>query len=179
MEQESLSVVFTGTNRLNRVAPVDRPSDLSVGRVAEINIAANHEELPVAVERVRAVAGRGIEGDRNYLAEGDPRPHRDEDLTLIAQEAIDALSDETGVPLSAAESRRNVLTRDIDLNSLVGRRFAIGEVECEGIELCEPCRHLERLTRPGVLRGLVHRGGLRAAIVRSGEIVVGDRVAPI
>ena len=71
MEQESLSVAFTGTNRLTRVAPVDRPSDVSVGRVAEINIAANHEELPVAVERVRAVAGRGIEGDRNYLAEGD------------------------------------------------------------------------------------------------------------
>jgi MOSC domain-containing protein YiiM len=171
-------VAFTGT-RWATVARVDRASDVSVGRVAEINIAANHEELPVAVERVRAVAGRGIEGDRNYLAEGEPQPHRDEDLTLIAQEVLDALADEAGIPLSAAESRRNVVTRDIDLNSLVGRRFAIGGVECEGIELCEPCRHLERLTRPGVLRGLVHRGGLRAAIVRSGEIVVGDRVAPI
>src|SRR5262245_24792095 len=155
------------------------PSDRSAGTVVEINIAAVHEELPAPVERVRAVAGRGMEGDRNYLIDGDPQPHRDDDLTLIAQEALDALANEIGVLLSAAESRRNVLTRGIDLKSLVGQRFAIGDVECEGIELCEPCRHLERLTRPGVLRGLVHRGGLRAAILRSGEISVGDRVTRI
>ena len=97
---------------------------------------------------------------------------------MIAAEALEALFAETGIELSAAESRRNVLTRGVDLNALVGRRFRVGEVECEGIELCEPCSHLEGLTKPGVLRGLVHRGGLRAAIHRGGEIAVGDPVVP-
>jgi MOSC domain-containing protein YiiM len=149
------------------------------GTVVEINIAAAHEELPTPVERVEAVAGRGLVGDRNFLADGHPQPGRDADLTLIASEALAALTGETGIALSAAASRRNVLIRGIDLNALDGRRFQVGEVECEGIELCEPCRHLERLTEPGVMRGLVHRGGLRAAIVRGGEIAVGDRISAI
>jgi MOSC domain-containing protein YiiM len=147
--------------------------------VVEINVAAAHEELPTPVERVEAVTGRGLVGDRNFLADGAPQPGRDADLTLIASEALAALTGETGIELSAAASRRNVLIRGIDLNALEGRRFQVGEVECEGIELCEPCRHLEGLTEPGVMRGLVHRGGLRAAIVRGGEIAVGDRIAAI
>jgi MOSC domain-containing protein YiiM len=153
--------------------------DAKAGTVVEINIAAAHEELPGPVERVAAVAGRGLEGDRNFLAEGEPEADRDADLTLIASEALEALTGETGIELTAGASRRNLLTRGVDLNALDGRRFRVGEVECEGIELCEPCRHLEGLTQPGVLRGLVHRGGLRAAIVRGGEIAVGDRIAAI
>jgi MOSC domain-containing protein YiiM len=147
-----------------------------LGVVAEINIAPRQEELPTLVQRVNAVAGRGLEGERNFLSEGDPQPRRDADLTLIASEALEALADDTGLELTAAESRRNVLTRGVDVNALVGRRFRIGGAKCEGIELCEPCRHLEGLTYPGVLRGLVHRGGLRAAIVEGGEISVGDAV---
>jgi MOSC domain-containing protein YiiM len=148
------------------------------GIVSEINIAARHEQLPTPVEGVRAVAGRGLEGDRNFLSAGDPELDRDADLTLVAAESLEALAEETGLLLTAAESRRNLLTRGVDLNALVGKRFRVGEVECKGIELCEPCRHLEGLTYPGVLRGLVHRGGLRAAIVEGGEISVGDVVAP-
>jgi MOSC domain-containing protein YiiM len=83
---------------------------------------------------------------------------------------------ETGVPLNHEESRRNVLTRGISLNELVGRRFRVGEVECVGIELCEPCAHLQGLTREGVLRGLVHRGGLRADVLAGGTIAAGDSV---
>jgi MOSC domain-containing protein YiiM len=80
--------------------------------------------------------------------------------------------------MTAAESRRNLATRGIDLNALEGQRFRVGDVECEGIELCEPCRRLERLTeKRGVIRGLVHRGGLRAAILSEGEIAVGDAIA--
>jgi MOSC domain-containing protein YiiM len=150
-----------------------------VGRVVEINISPEYERLPEAVDRIAAVAGRGLEGDRYFLAEGEPKPNRDRDLTLIATEALQALEAEHGIALSAAESRRNVATRGIDLNALEGRRFAVGEVECEGIELCEPCSHLQGLTRPGILRGLVHRGGLRAAIVSGGEIAVGDEVRPL
>jgi MOSC domain-containing protein YiiM len=147
-----------------------------VGRVVEINISPRHERLPEGVERVSAVPGRGLEGDRYFRAEGESKPRRDRDLTLIATEALRALEAEHGIVLSAAASRRNVATSGIDLNALAGRRFAVGEVECEGIELCEPCSHLQGLTQRGVLRGLVHRGGLRAAIVSGGEIAVGDEI---
>ena len=147
-----------------------------VGRVVEINISPTHELLPEAVDRVAAVPGRGLEGDRYFRDEGEPQPARDRDLTLIATEALQALEEEHGIVLSAAASRRNVATRGIDLNALEGKRFVVGEVECEGIELCEPCSHLQGLTQDGVIRGLVHRGGLRAAILNGGEIAVGDQV---
>jgi MOSC domain-containing protein YiiM len=146
------------------------------GVVVEINIAPRNEELPEPVERVRAVAARGLEGDRYFAAAAREEAERDRDLTLIAAEALEALFAESGIELSAAASRRNVLTRGVDLNALVGRGFRVGEVECEGLQLCEPCSHLQGLTEPGVLRGLVHRGGLRAAIRRGGEIAVGDPV---
>jgi MOSC domain-containing protein YiiM len=149
------------------------------GEVAEINIAPEPGVLPESVERVRAVAGRGLEGEYHFFDGEGAQSERDRELTLIATEALAALAVEHGIELTAAESRRNLATRGIDLNRLEGRRFQVGSVECEGIELCEPCRTLERLTRHGVIRGLVHRGGLRAAILTDGEIAVGDQVAPL
>ena len=149
------------------------------GEVVEINISPEHEVLPEPVPRVRAVPGRGLEGDRNFFKGPGAQPERDRELTLIASEALAGLAEEHGIDLTAAESRRNVATRGIDLNELERRRFRVGDVVCEGIELCEPCRHLQGLTEPGVLRGLVHRGGLRAAILTEGEIAVGDKVAAL
>jgi MOSC domain-containing protein YiiM len=90
--------------------------------------------------------------------------------------STDGTVEQIAIELSHEASRRNVLTRGIDLNALVGRRFTVGGVECEGTELCEPCNTLAKLTERGVLRGLVHRGGLRADIVAGGEIAVGDPV---
>ena len=119
------------------------------------------------------LAEQGPRGDRYFLAEPAKRPDGG-DLTLIEAEALESFSAETGIPLSHQESRRNVLTRGARLNELVGRRFRVGEVECLGIELCEPCSHLQGLTRPGVLKGMVDRGGLRVDVVRSGTIRVGD-----
>jgi MOSC domain-containing protein YiiM len=149
------------------------------GNVVEINISPEEERLPEPVERVRAVAGRGLEGDRYFYDGEGTQPERDRELTLIALEALDALAEEHGIELTAAESRRQVATRGIDLNALEGKRFRVGAIECEGIELCEPCSHLQGLTQPGVLRGLVHRGGLRAAILEGGEIAIGDPVEPL
>jgi MOSC domain-containing protein YiiM len=149
------------------------------GKVVEINISPEEERLPEPVERVRAVAGRGLEGDRYFYDGEGTQPERDRELTLIALEALDALAEEHGIELTAAESRRQVATRGIDLNALEGKRFRVGAIECEGIELCEPCNHLQGLTQPGVLRGLVHRGGLRAAILEGGEIAIGDPVVPL
>jgi MOSC domain-containing protein YiiM len=122
-----------------------------------------------AIERVDAVpveAGQGLEGD--YHA----------DLTLIAAEALEGLREDTGIELAAHDTRRNVLTRGIDLNALVGRRFSVGTVEAIGVELAEPCTKLQRLSgEKGVLRGLVHRGGLRADVLSAGQIAIGDTIS--
>ena len=144
---------------------------MDAGRIEGIFIGPPYT-LPEPVERARAVAGRGLEGNRHFYDEAPPGRA----LTLIAAEAIEAFTGETGIPLSAAESRRNVLTRGIDVNALVGRRFRIGDVECYGVELCEPCTTMEKLTRPGVLKGLVHRAGLNVDILIDGDIAVGDSV---
>jgi MOSC domain-containing protein YiiM len=138
------------------------------GSVEQINVAALESELPTAVEAVEVTA-EGVVGDRYSQSR---------DLTLIEAEALEGLREEAGIELSAAESRRQVLTRGIRLNDLVGEHFTVGGVECVGQEWCEPCNHLQGLTKPGVLRGLVHRGGLRADIVSGGRIAVGDAVAP-
>jgi MOSC domain-containing protein YiiM len=146
------------------------------GRVEGIFIGPKKYELPAPVERVRAVAGRGLEGNR-YFYDGNAPPGRA--LTLIAAEALEEGEAESGIELGAAESRRNVLTSGIDLNALVGLRFRVGNVECLGVELCEPCTTLEGLTRPGVIKAYVHRAGLNADILTDGEIAVGDTVERI
>jgi MOSC domain-containing protein YiiM len=144
-----------------------------VGRVEGIFVTTEHGELPVPVERVRALAGKGLEGNRYFYEEGAPSGKA---VTLIAAEALEAFEAESGVAVSGAESRRNVLTRGVDVNDLVGKRFAVGDVECVGVELCEPCAHLQSLTHPAVLKGLVHRAGLNADIVSDGEVAVGDEI---
>jgi MOSC domain-containing protein YiiM len=148
-----------------------------MGEVAGIALAARRRELPTPVERVRAVAGRGLEGEYHFAADGDAEPGAA--ITFIAEEALDGLRADTRIDLSHAASRRNVLTRGIDLNALVGRRFRVGQVECRGVELCEPCLPLARMNDDfGVLRGLVHRGGLRADVLSDGGIALGDAIAP-
>jgi MOSC domain-containing protein YiiM len=144
------------------------------GTVEAIAIAPRRGELPSPVDAVTAVTGRGLEGEYHFA---DAAPGNGGGITLIATEALAGLREDTGIALTHEQSRRNVLTRGVDVNALVGRRFSVGEVECEGVELCEPCRGLERMTEPGVLRGLVHRGGLRADVVRGGDVRVGDPVA--
>lgn len=147
------------------------------GTVEQITTSPKPHALPQPKARVELVAGQGPRGDRKFA----PKPMRRQgkDLTLIEVEALEALRAETGIQLSHEESRRNVLTRGIRLNELVGRRFKVGEVECEGVVLNEPCSHLEGLTYPGVQAGLENRGGLRANVVSGGTIAVGDEVAAI
>lgn len=143
--------------------------DPMAGSVEQIHIAAAESELPHAVDAVEVTAD-GVVGDR-YASSRD--------LTLVEAEALEALLEDAGIELSPAEVRRQVLTRGIRLNDLVGERFAVGGVECIGQELCEPCNHLQGLTYAGVLRGLVHRGGLRADIVSGGRIAVGDEIVRV
>ena len=153
------------------------------GSVEAIVIAPDAEGPMVRVERVAAHAGRGLEGDRYFDDRGTfSNAHgRGHDLTLIEAEVLDALTF-AGGRLAPEEARRNVVTRGIDLNALVGRRFRIGAVECFGQRLCEPCAHLERLAdqagKPGTLRALIHKGGLRVDLLSDGEIGVGAAVLP-
>ena len=147
------------------------------GRVEAIFLTAEHGALPAPVDRVRARAGRGLEGNRYYWDDGAAPPGRA--VTLIASEAVEAVASEGDVSIEPAATRRNVLTRGIDVNALVGKRFRIGSVECEGVELCEPCQTLEAMTQPGVIKAFVHRGGLNANILTDGEISVGDAVTVV
>ena len=131
------------------------------------------------VEIVNAVAGVGLDGDRYAYGRGHYQDDRvSRDVTLIEAEALEALAREHGIGLAVGETRRNLTTRGISLNDLVGRRFWVGDVLCQGTRLCEPCQYLADLTGKPLLRPLVHRGGLRADILRGGVIRRGDRVRP-
>ena len=162
--------------RLDLHLPIERPygDARGTGAVAAIMLAPAAEATLIRVDRVEAVAGRGLHGDRYHDGRGTfSGPGQGYELTLVEVEVLDEL----GLPWE--EARRNIATRGIDLNALVGRRFSIGGVVCAGRRLAEPCAHLERVSRPGLLRPLVHRGGLRADIERGGPIALGDRVAPM
>jgi len=150
------------------------------GRVTAIHIAGEATEPMQSVAEVRAVSGRGLEGDRYFHKRGtySNHPGSGREVTVIEEEAIEALAREVGIELPPGASRRNIMTRGVPLNHLVGRRLRVGEVLLEGTRLCEPCSHLEGLTQAGVLAGLVHRGGLRTIIVTGGTIRVGDLVRP-
>jgi hypothetical protein len=129
-----------------------------------------------------ALPGRGLRGDRYAAKAGTFTPRSDRlrgyDLTLIESEALERVRLSDGSRLSAGDSRRNIVTRGIDLNALVGREFTIGTVRAFGRRLCEPCVHLQRLTNPGVVAGFAHQGGLRADILTEGEIRLGDPISP-
>lgn len=147
------------------------------GKLIGIFVAAQAGERPRSVERIWARAGLGLEGDRYAAGIGtfSERPGK-RDVTLIESEALEAYSRENGRTLSAAEARRNLLTRGVRLNDLVGCDFQVGAARLRGLRLSEPCTHLMRLTHPETLRGLVHRGGLVAEVLCDGELVVGDRI---
>jgi MOSC domain-containing protein YiiM len=134
--------------------------------VEEIHIGSSEALTPV--ESAAALAGKGLQGDRHFCANG-AKPGQA--LTLIEAEALE------DVGLTGAQSRRQVVVRGVRLNDLVGGRFRVGDVECAGVELCEPCLHLQQLTRPGIIKDLIYRGGLNADILTDGQIRVGDQVS--
>ena len=161
--------------RLDVRLPIEEPygHQRLAGRVEAILTAADAESPLARVDRVEAVAGRGLVSDRYFEGRGTfSGPGHGYQLTLVEAEVLDAID------LSWEQGRRNIVTRGIALNALVGHRFTIGAAECIGRRLAEPCSHLERLTRPGILRPLVHRAGLRADILRGGTISTGDEVIP-
>jgi MOSC domain-containing protein YiiM len=151
-----------------------------IGNVAGIFIGPVAAEPMQAVTAVRAVAGRGLEGDRYFERTGtySDRPGTGREVTLIESEAVASAACDYGFDLAPGDARRNLVTAGVPLNHLVGREFFVGEVRLRGMRLCEPCAHLARLTRRPVVKGLTHRGGLRAEIVQGGTIREGDSIRP-
>jgi MOSC domain-containing protein YiiM len=148
------------------------------GEVVSIHIAPDEGEPVVAVDQVRAVAGRGLEGDRYFVKSGKMSRRDDpgREVTLIEAEALDALAADYEIALGPGESRRNIMVRGVPLNHLRGVEFSVGEAVFKGMKLCEPCGYLESLTKEGIRAGLKHRGGLNAQIVSGGIIKPGDQV---
>jgi MOSC domain-containing protein YiiM len=161
--------------------PDRTPDAVGCGLVEAIFVAPQAGAPMRPLDEVCAIAGRGLEGDRYALGHGtfSVAGGRGNEVTLIAGEVLDALALPDDQPLSREEARRNLVTRGIDVNALVGRRFRIGELELIGRRLCEPCAHLQRLTRPGVLRALVGCGGLRADLLNTGTLRIGDAISTI
>jgi MOSC domain-containing protein YiiM len=157
------------------------PNGTEPGRVERIHVAIGEGEPMQALERVRVLAGVGLEGDRYASGRGhfSAMPGTGRAVTLIEAEVLDLLRDRLGIALQPGEARRNLTTRGIGLNALVGRRFRIGSVLCEGRRLCEPCAYLDGVVRKPLLEPLSRRGGLRADVLEGGEIRIGDEVQPL
>jgi hypothetical protein len=166
------------------VAPLDPtlhtvPPGPQNGTVEALAIAPVAEADMHLLGVVQAIEGRGLDGDRYAARAGTFSPRTDHrpgyDLTLTAAETLDDLADD-GTPVDFVTTRRNILTRGIDLDALIGRTFTIGDVLSRGSRRCEPCAHLERVSGPGHLRPLIHRGGLRADILTDGTIATGATI---
>jgi len=151
---------------------------MKLGTILSIQIAPDATDPLQALERVQAVEGMGLEGDRYYKRTGTYSKKHDEsrEATFIEAEALEALKRDYQIEFSGPESRRNFTTRGVALNHLVGRQFKAGEAVFRGIRLCEPCNHMEQVSGKQSRAGLVHRGGLRAQVVKSGLVRVGDLI---
>jgi MOSC domain-containing protein YiiM len=149
-------------------------SVIASGVVKEILLSQERGDAMFSVAQVRAVAGQGLVGDRNFSPQASEC--LDKNLTLIESEKIQEFSDATGLAFSARDARRNIVTRGIQLNALLGHEFYVGSVKVKALELCEPCSLLARRTHRAVLWGLAHKGGLRCQIVTDGIILLGDSI---
>lgn len=149
------------------------------GSVVSIHLARSASVPMESAQEANAIAGQGLEGDRYAVGIGQwsKIPGAGREITLIEIESIEALAREKSVSISPGAARRNVVTQGVALNDLVGREFQVGAVRLCGVRLCDPCAYLETLTQPGVLAGLIHRGGLRADVVQGGTIRVNDAIA--
>ena len=148
--------------------------------IERIFVATAPRAPQIEVPSVRVVVGKGIEGDRHF----GKRKVSGENLTLVEAEELEAFAQEQGVPVDLSGSRRNIVTRGVRLNDLVGREFRLGTALLRGVELCEPCSVMGRLYAlpdwpgPRTVRQMLHRAGLRADVLQTGVFKVGDALLP-
>lgn len=152
------------------------------GELVSIHIASQGGEAMQTVQDVRAVAGKGLQGDRYFLQSGtySQKSGPDRQVTLMESEVVDALKRDYDIHLSFGESRRNLITRGVALSHLVGKTFQVGDVRLRGLRINEPCQYFEKLlNRPGIEKALLHRSGLNAEVLTDGTIQVGDIVSEV
>jgi steroid delta-isomerase-like uncharacterized protein len=154
---------------------------MTQGRVISIQIAPAAGVPMQSAESVRAVAGQGLEGDRYFTKQGtySTTPGAVRDVSLIESEAVEAMNAKLGTAFAPGAMRRNIVTRGVPLNHLVGHEFRVGEVRLRGEQLCQPCTYLESVTQIGVKAAMQHRCGLRARILVGGTIHQGDAVTAL
>ena len=144
-----------------------------MGKVYKLGITGNNNKKIQEVESIEVVANKGVIGDRHFKDYNDPYCQ----LSLIESENIDQYNTKYGLNISYVDFRRNIITKEIELNNLIGKKFFIGKVEVEGIDLCRPCRHLtEMLNQENVLKEFLRKGGLRCRILTSSQINIGDKI---
>lgn len=148
------------------------------GTLRQIFIAPDEGQPVQSVQQVEAVAKKGLRGDRYFGIHDSDEPTN---LTLIAQEDIEAIQREYNIPLQPQQTRRNLITQGVPLSGLVGKTFQVGEAVLYGGLLCEPCQSIAQSTGygPRLIKAMVHRGGLRADVVKSGWIRPGDVIVPL
>jgi MOSC domain-containing protein YiiM len=152
------------------------------GELVAIGVASTGQGTMMEVDTVEALGAQGLAGDRYAELKGTfQRGHIEpkQQVTLIELEAIDAAAAEYKLEISHLATRRNLLTRGVPLNHLIDREFWVGDVKLRGVKLCEPCKHLEKLSGAGLVEALRHRGGLRAEVSHGGMLRVGDRIRPV
>ena len=151
--------------------------DMSTGTVVLIGIAEAGQEAMTSIAQVRAVAGRGLEGDRYFTKKGtfSSKPGTGRQVTLIESEAIDGAVRDCGRELDYVDTRRNLVVHGLALNDLMDKEFQVGEVRMRGVRLCDPCKM--SFQDASMKQALANRGGLRADILNDGAIHIGDSVA--
>ena len=144
-----------------------------MAEVYKLGITGDNNKKIQEVDSIEVVANKGVIGDRHFKDYNDPYCQ----LSLIESENIDYYNTKYGLDISYVDFRRNIITKKIQLNDLIGKNFFIGKVQVEGIDLCRPCRHLtEMLNQENVLKEFIRKGGLRCRILTSSKISVGDKI---
>ena len=144
-----------------------------MGKVYKLGIATDYNKKIQETESIEVITDKGVVGDRHFKDYNDPYCQ----LSLIESENIDQYNTKYGLNISYVDFRRNVITKEIQLNNLIGKKFFIGKVQVEGIDLCRPCRHLtEILKQENILKEFLRKGGLRCKILTSSKIDIGDKI---
>lgn len=150
------------------------------GKVIALFIAPNTDDAVQSQNTIHLAPNQGIVGDRYFVAQQslgiDTQAPRKEDITLISADELEAFNTQFELDIPLGDFRRNIVTRGVDLNALVGKRFRVGSALCIGMELCEPCSKLARTVNKLVLPHLVHRAGIRAAVLNAGDVLENDSI---
>tara|TARA_Y100000590_G_C15156883_1_gene802062 strand:- start:91 stop:531 length:441 start_codon:yes stop_codon:yes gene_type:complete len=144
-----------------------------MGEVFQIGITQNSGEEIINANSILAIAGKGLENDRFAKKNND----KGNQLTIIQKEIIDEYNKNQGTSIPYINFRRNIISKNINLNEMIGKIIKIKNIEIKVIDLCEPCNHLQKLLKQeNLVKNLLHKGGIRCEILKGGKINIGDKI---